>query len=150
VRIERLIMQSSSPNAKYRIMADINMIPLIDVALVLLIIFMIMTPFLIRSQINLRLPTSRAVDPKVSRDKAVTVQVARDGALYADGQSVDSNSVERVLRNLLRDPQTTPLLVEADKDASFQYVVVVLDAAKRIGAAKLGVCVRKESKGGRR
>ena len=143
-------MHSASPNSKYRIMADINMIPLIDVALVLLIIFMIMTPFLIRSQINLKLPVSRAADNKVTRDKAVTVQVDRDGAIYADWRLVDSNAVEKVLRDALPDPQTTPLLVEADKDTSFQHVVVVLDAAKRIGAVKLGVCVRKESRGGKR
>lgn len=125
-------------------MADINMIPLIDVALVLLIIFMIMTPFLVRAKIPLVMPKAVAAE-RDNRDKAVTVQVARDGAIYAEGQLVKAADVEDVLRRLLLDPQT-PLLVEADKDAAFQNVVTVLDAAKRIGAAKLGVCVRKDKK----
>ena len=129
---------------KHRIMSDINMIPFIDVALVLLIIFMIMTPFLVRSQLKINLPTTRKTDAELSRKEMVQVQVDRAGTAYLDGLPVAADVLEGRLRQMLTDPERQPVVVEADKETPFQHVVTVMDAAKRVGAVKLAVCVKKQ------
>lgn len=139
---------SGGSGGKYRIVAEINMIPLIDVALVLLIIFMILTPFLVRAQIQVNLPKAKAVDSKITKDDAINVAVQKDGTIYVEGAAVRGDDVEAALRRLLTDPQTQAVLVEADKDVRVESLVLVLDAAKRLGASKLGLGVRQETGGG--
>ncbi len=135
---------------KYRVMAEINMIPLIDVALVLLIIFMIMTPFLVRSQLKINLPSSKAASEEAQRHLMLQVQVDRQGVAYLDGQAVPVDLLEGRFRQVLRDPENQPVVIEADKDVAFQHVVTVMDIAKKVGAKRLAVCVKKTSEGGGR
>jgi biopolymer transport protein ExbD len=132
-------------NGKYRIVAEINMIPFIDIALVLLIIFMVMTPFLIRAQINVNLPEASQVQSEPDRADAVTVQVEKNGTLSVDGKRVPREGLADSLKRLLHHPLTQPVIIEADRDVPFQHVVVVLDAGKKIGASKLAVCVKPEN-----
>lgn len=132
-------------NGRYRVMAEINMIPLIDVALVLLIIFMIMTPFLVRSQLKINLPTSKAASEEAQRHRTLQVQVDRLGTAYMDGQPVPGDLLESRLRQVLHDPENQPVVIEADKDVPFQHVVTVMDVAKKAGATRLAVCVKKTS-----
>jgi biopolymer transport protein ExbD len=129
---------------KHRIMNEINMIPFIDVALVLLIVFMVMTPFLVRSQLKINLPSTKKVEPDLTRKQTLTVQVDRAGTAYLSGLPVAPDLLEGRLKQLLTDPESQPVVVEADKDVPFQHVVAVMDAAKRIGATKLAVCVKKQ------
>ena len=126
------------------------MIPLIDVALVLLIIFMIMTPFLVRSQLKINLPSSSNASEETRRHRTLQVQVDRLGTAYLDGQAVPGDLLEARLRQELTDPELQPVVIEADKDVPFQYVVTVMDTAKKVGAVKLAVCVKKTSATGTR
>ena len=129
---------------KHRIMNEINMIPFIDVALVLLIIFMVMTPFLVRSQLKINLPSTRKSDPELTRKQNVQIQVDRAGTAYLNGMPVAPDLLEGRLRQLVTDPEHQPVVVEADKDVPFQHVVSVMDVAKRIGVVKLAVSVKRQ------
>lgn len=142
-------MRTAPNNGKYRIMAEINMIPFIDIALVLLIIFMVMTPFLVKSQIKINLPKAKTTDTPPPRRQALTVQLDKQGVIFLDGKPVRADAFEERLRTMIggSDPQEQPLMIEADKDVPFQHVVVVLDAAKRIGITKLGINVKQDKKG---
>ncbi len=135
-------------NGKYQIMAEINMIPLIDVALVLLIIFMIMTPMLVKNQIQINLPTGKNPDQSKDNKPTILVQIDRSGAVFVDGKSIKAEEIEARLKERVLDPTNQPLFIEADKDTAFQHVVSVLDAAKGIGIVKMGVNVKKETKSG--
>ena len=121
------------------------MIPLIDVALVLLIIFMILTPFLVRAKIQVNLPDARATERVTAKDQAVSVEVGRDGAFYAQGVAVRDEDLEAALSRMLRGSASQAVMAEADRDVPFQRVVFVLDAARHAGAAQFGVCVRQEA-----
>lgn len=132
-------------SGKHRIMADINMIPFIDVSLVLLLIFMIMTPLMVRSQLKINLPSTKDSQQDITRKETIQVQVDRAGTAYLSGMPVAPDLLESRLRQLLKDPNQ-PVVVEADKDVPFQFVITVMDAAKRIGALKLAVCVKKQGK----
>jgi biopolymer transport protein ExbD len=126
-------------------MAEINMIPFIDVTLVLLLIFMIMTPLMVRSQLKINLPSTKDSQQDLTRKETIQVQVDRAGTAYLSGMPVAPDLLESRLRQLLKDPNQ-PVVVEADKDVPFQHVITVMDAAKRIGALKLAVCVKKQGK----
>ncbi|MBI3986241.1 MAG: biopolymer transporter ExbD [Lentisphaerae bacterium] len=136
-------MQVQPGNGKYRVMAEINMIPLIDVALVLLIIFMVMTPYLAQSQIKIKLPPAKATEPSPPRDQMIEVQVEKNGVISLDGKAVRRDALESALKSKLLDPELQPLVIMADQDVPFQYVVVVVDAAKKLGVTKLGVSVQQ-------
>ena len=142
-------MNVAQRNGKYRIMADINMIPLIDVALVLLIIFMVMTPFLIKSQIKINLPRAKLKEAVPRPEQILQIQLDTAGNVFIDGQTIAKDTLESRLRARLPDPQNQPVMIEADQDVKFQHVVTVMDAVKRIGVSKLGINVRHDPPSGR-
>lgn len=142
-------MKVQGDGGRYHIMAEINMVPLIDVALVLLIIFMIMTPLLVKSQLKIALPTAQSGET-APQSEAVEVQVSPTGVIYIGDQAVAPEDLEAALRRVIADPETQPLLVQADKSTPFEHVVAVLDAAKKLGVAKLGVATRQLPPSGKR
>ena len=135
-------------SGKYRILSEINMIPFIDVALVLLIIFMIMTPVLMKAQIKLVVPNSPASDKLDDKDRTIDVQVRADGAIFLDGKMLNDADLEDAIKARVRNPATQGIVIEADKDVPFQRVVDVMGAAKKIGLTKMAVCVTEEKKRG--
>lgn len=135
------------PNAhRPRLMSDINMIPLIDVSLVLLIIFMVLTPVLFRAQIPLQLPKATTVEPSPSSQDVVEVQVDKRGNVFIDGSSVARDQLELAFKRLVQSPTTQMVLVDADRDVPFQHVVSVMDAAKKAGVQHLAVAAQREQK----
>jgi len=137
---------SAQRNGKYQIMAEINMVPMIDVALVLLIIFMIMTPYLIKSQIKINLPKAKSKESIPHPEQILNIQVDKAGAIYIDGQSVSKDALDSRLRTRLPDPQNQPVMIEADQDVKFQHVVTVMDTVRRVGVSKLNINVRQDRK----
>ena len=135
---------TTTRNGKYRILAEINMIPLIDVALVLLIIFMVMTPFLVRSKIRLNLPRSGTAERAAQNEKVYTVQVQKDGRIFIDGQSVTAADLEKTLRRTIPNPRDQAVVVEADKEVPLERFIAVVDAARRIGIGKFSIAVKQD------
>ncbi len=130
---------------RYKLIAEINMIPFIDVTLVLLIIFMVMTPFLVRSQLKVDLPKAASAEKTGDEPSRIDVEIDKNGSIAVNGQTVPADSVESALRAVLLDVETQPVVIQADGDVPFQSVVTVMDAAKKIGVAKLGVGVMQEN-----
>ena len=119
--------------------AEINMIPLIDVSLVLLIIFMVMTPFLVQQQVAVNLPKS--VSGTESPDRPIIIQMQKQGELSLNGHPVSISTLESELRPLLGPRRNRPVMIQADKDIVLQQVVSVMDIAKKLQVAKLGISV---------
>ena len=122
------------------IMGEINMVPFIDITLILLIIFMVMTPFIVQSQLNVDLPAARAVN-KITEDNVIRVEIAKDGTIRVMDTVVAANKLEEELTLRLGRAHEKTILVQADKDVPIQQVVTVFDTAKKLGAAKLGIGV---------
>src|SRR5688572_33381076 len=93
--------------------AEINMIPLIDVALVLLIIFMVLTPFLVQQQIRVNLP--RSVAGTDSADRPITVVLQREGAMTIQGQAVSAATLETEMNRLVQAGPERPVVIQADR-----------------------------------
>ena len=124
-------------------MADINMIPLIDVSLILLIIFMVITPFLVQSQIQVNLPKASSAI-KGGDDNTLKVQLTADGAVTVEGKQIKFQRLEKELILRLSKSYKKTVLVEADKTVSVEKVVFVLDTAKKLGAGKIGIAVKPD------
>ncbi|MDD2773822.1 MAG: biopolymer transporter ExbD [Elusimicrobiales bacterium] len=127
----------------HSVLAEINMIPLIDVSLILLIIFMVMTPFLVQSQISVQLPKS-SQGAQAQEDGILRVQIAADGRVTVEGKQVALAALERELLLRLSKASRRTVLVQADRAVPVEKVIQVFDAAKKLGAGKLGIAVTRQ------
>jgi biopolymer transport protein ExbD len=122
------------------VMADINMVPFIDITLILLIIFMVMSPMLVQMQMNVDLPKSNAVNT-TAEDDVIRIEVQKNGTIHIDNRSYTLANLEKELVLRMGKANKKTILVEADKNVPIQTVVDVFDIAKKLGAAKLGIGV---------
>ena len=130
---------SGNGGSRRPLMAEINMIPLIDVALVLLIIFMVMSPMLVRMQMKVNLPSAAAAEKTLDRDDMLEIAVQPDGTVFVAGREVPDADLKAHIKRVLKDPEHQAVYVAADRTTAFEHVVKVMDAAKAAGAVKLGV-----------
>lgn len=112
--------------------AAINITPLVDVMLVLLIIFMVSTPLVTRT-LDTRLPYTGSATTK---GEPVVLEVAIDG-YRLDGRAVSADALDRTLARLVRVRPDTVLTVTASQDAEYQQVATALAAAHRNGVRHL-------------
>ena len=128
--------------SKHAVMAEINMVPFIDVTLVVLIIFMVVSPMLVRMQLRVSLPEASRAEATPESKETVEIGVEADGTIHLVNAVVAPEELAEALRRLLTSPATQPVYVVADKATPFEFVVRVMDAAKKAGAVKLGVGAR--------
>ena len=123
-----------------RFMADINMVPFIDITLILLIIFMVMSPLLVQMQLTVDLPKSNAIKTQED-DDVIRIEIQKNGTITVLNKAVSMQNLERELILRLGKANKKTILVEADKNVPIQQVVDVFDIAKKLGAARLGIGV---------
>ena len=105
-------------------MADINVTPLVDVVLVLLIIFMVVTPML-SSGVDVKLPEAKTATVEVDKDQYLTVTVRNDGAVFVDRTQT---TVQQVAQMVTAVRDNRPLLIKGDQAVTYRQVREVLDA----------------------
>jgi len=120
---------------KRRIFTEINITPLTDVALVLLIIFMITAPMIIQSGINVKLPG--AVSNDVTPEKNIILNITADGKVYLGNQEITLKDLYLPLAALLAVSQTKIVIINADTAVKHGVVISVMDLARQAGAVKL-------------
>ena len=129
-------------------MADINVTPLVDVMLVLLIIFMVTAPMLTEG-LTVSLPAAEGKSFELASNNPSKIQVAASGAVYLDGIAVGSTSLETTLGPMLRARRVKRALLEADKSVPYGRVVAVLDIMNRAGVEQLGMVTQPVERNGR-
>ena len=132
-------------------MAEINVTPLVDVMLVLLIIFMITAPMLTQG-LDVALPEAEGKSFELATNQPAKVTVTASGAVYIDGTPVGSENLELSLGPMLRTRGIKRALLEADEGVPYGRVVAVLDVMNRAGVEQLGMITRpgEENAGPRR
>lgn len=119
-----------------RFLAEINVIPLVDVVLVLLIIFMVTAPMLYRG-IDIKLPSSST--NTIKPEERVILTVEQDQKLYLDKDLVGVEQLEQRLRGLKARNPDVAVYLRADRVVPYGTVVRVMDGVKRSGIEKLGM-----------
>ena len=129
----------SARRSRSGIIAGINITPLTDVVLVLLVIFMIATPLLIRSEIKVNLPRTATAEAAAEKNLVVTIDAA--GNVYLDGTRVAEADLGRTLTATLAKRPGAPVIIMGDKDVRYDLVVRVLEIAKSVGVSRLSLAV---------
>jgi biopolymer transport protein TolR len=119
-------------------MADINVTPLVDVMLVLLVIFMVTAPMLTQG-LTVALPTAEGKSFELASNNPSKIQVTASGAVYLDGIAAGTTELDKTLGPMLRARRVRRALLEADKSVPYGRVVAVLDIMNRAGVEQLGM-----------
>jgi biopolymer transport protein TolR len=125
-----------------RFLAEINVVPLVDVVLVLLIIFMVTAPLMYRG-IDIDLPRSSV--NTIKPEDRVVLTVSRDRAVFIDKARVPRVGLEEALGKLARSRPDLTLYLRADRDVPYGTVVEVMDAIKQAGIERLGMITEPAS-----
>jgi biopolymer transport protein TolR len=133
---------------EYGDMAEINVTPLVDVMLVLLIIFMITAPMLMQG-LTVALPTAEGKSFELASTNPAKIQVMANGAVYLDGTPAGSTSLDTTLGPMLRARRVKRALLEADAGVPYGRVVAVLDVMNRAGVEQLGMVTQPKGRDGR-
>ena len=118
------------------LLSEINMIPLIDVMLVLLIVFMITIPVM-KHAISVNLPQASAV-PQTLPPQAVRLSIGADGSYRWDDDPVDDAALEQRLQTIGALDNQPPLQILADREVRYERVAQALAAAQRAGVRSVG------------
>jgi biopolymer transport protein ExbD len=123
--------------------SELNVTPLLDLAFVLLIIFMITTP-LMDNSMDLQLPKSGGAQPPPDQTKVETIAIDRESSLQLNGRALSLEELEAELTALQAEKPETAVVVRSHRELPVQKLVDVLDAVKAAKITKVGVITNPE------
>ena len=118
-------------------MAEMNLIPLIDIALTLLIIMMVTTAFIKHPGVSLKLPETKTREGAPETNKDLTILVTADGGTYIDGQRLSTAVVQGRLRTIAARDKQARILVKGDRDVVYARIMEVMDMVRQAGLTKV-------------
>lgn len=136
--------------AKKKLVAEINVVPYIDVMLVLLVVFMIAAPLLIQG-VKVDLPAANSSPLKLSDNETLIVSIKADGSYWIDDRGSNvSDTLENIklrVSKVLRQSPNVPVLVWADGNVDYSFVVNLMTELQGAGAASVGLVTEPRSGG---
>jgi len=118
-------------------MSEINVTPLVDVMLVLLIIFMVAAPMMIQG-VDVNLPKTEAKNIKTS-DEPLMLTVNNKQEIFLENHKIPLESLEIKIRKIFENRRDKEVLLRADKDIPYGFVINVIASVKKAGIEKLGM-----------
>jgi biopolymer transport protein ExbD len=122
--------------------SDINIVPFVDIILVVLIIFMVTTPFIMKPSLNVNLPKAGAGDSTAPSE--LTVTIGATGALFLNGKPSDEAAITAYSHDLSLKRPDVQAIVSADKDVPHGKVVALIDAVKSGGVKRFAITIDKK------
>jgi biopolymer transport protein ExbD len=126
-------------------LSEINITPLLDLAFVLLIIFMITTP-LLESSMNLVIPSSGATNPPIKSGHVQIVSIDRGETIRFNNQVVDLKALTARLTELKQANPDVAVVIRPDRELPVQKLIALMDALKQAQITKVGIATKAESK----
>jgi biopolymer transport protein ExbD len=136
-------MRRYSDRPAMHTLTEINVTPLLDLAFVLLIIFIITTP-LMENSVNLVVPTSAQANQSVNLAETQTIAVDKDDTISLNNEPMDAATLEERLTALHNEKPDAPVIVRPDKSLSVQKFIAVMDILQRAQITKVGVATRPD------
>ena len=127
-------------------LADINVTPLVDVVLVLLIIFMVTAPVL-QSGIEVNVPRTRTV--KEITEERLVISINKQQRVFLGNDPININQIADQLKQKIRDPRHQAIFIRADEDVPFGAFATVMDAVKSSGIANVSIVTQPIDSHGR-
>ena len=138
-------MRRYSQRSGLSTLSEINITPLLDLAFVLLIIFMITTP-LIENNVNLVIPSSGVATVPVNASELQTISIARDKSMKLNNDDVDAVTLSSRLGELKRSHPDVAVVIRPDRSLPVQELIALMDTLQRVGITKVGIATRAETK----
>ena len=138
-------MRRYSQRTNLTSLSEINITPLLDLAFVLLIIFMITTP-LLENSVNLVIPSSGAANNPVNPSKVQTISMDRTEAIKLNDEPVDASMLVERLAELKHADPDVAIVIRPDKELPVQKLVSLMDALQRAQITKVGIATKAETK----
>jgi biopolymer transport protein ExbD/biopolymer transport protein TolR len=120
-------------------LSEINVTPLVDVMLVLLIIFMVTAPML-QTGIDVQLPETRNVK-EVNPEQRIIISISREGFIYYGSDAIHFSTIAERLKRDVKAPNDR-IFLRADKDVKWNYIVSVIDAIRGAGFSQINMVTK--------
>jgi biopolymer transport protein ExbD len=136
-------MRRYSDRSPMHTLTEINVTPLLDLAFVLLIIFIITTP-LMENSVNLVVPTSTQATQSADLSQTQTISIDKDDQISLNNEPMDPATLEERLIALHGEKPDAPVIVRPHKELSVQKFIAVMDILQRAQISKVGVATRPD------
>ena len=140
-----MALGSLKGRARSPIMSEINITPLTDIFLVLLIIFMVTSAAMVQSGAKVDLPE---VDQTSTQPREITITVTPTHDIYVNSDQTSYDDLEGVLRGLVSARPGIPVVLEGDRDVLFGDAVKILSIAQKAGATQIAIAAERAPGGG--
>ena len=140
-------MAMSSGGGKGGLNSDINVTPLVDVMLVLLIIMMIIAPML-QKGVDVRLPTAVNTSDKPETQEQTVVAVSADGRMHLNQVATRDSDMPQRLADVLETKKEKIVYLKADQDAQYGRVMAAFDALRKAKVENIGLIAERKSQHG--
>ena len=124
------------------VISEINIVPMVDVILVVLIIFMVTAPMIMKPSININLP--KAASGEATVPSKLNITITADGKLNLDGKIVEDTQIQLTATEEVKKNPDIQAIISADKDVPHGRVVSVLDLVKGAGVKKFAISIDKK------
>jgi biopolymer transport protein ExbD len=138
-------MRRYSQRQNLSTLSEINITPLLDLAFVLLIIFMITTP-LLESSVDLVIPSSGATNLPIKSQQVQIVSMDRSETIRFNNQVIDLKTLTRRMTELKQKNPDVAVVIRPDRDLPVQKLIALMDALKQAQIMKIGIATRAGSK----
>lgn len=138
-------MKRYSSRSNFSTLSEINVTPLLDLAFVLLIIFMITTP-LLENSVNLVIPSSSAANAPISKTQVQTISIDRSDTIRINNEIVDADSLTARLLELKRATPEVAIIIRPDRELPVQKLVALMDSLQRAQITKVGIATKAETR----
>ncbi len=123
--------------------SDINIVPFVDIILVVLIIFMVTTPIIMKPSINVNLPQAGSGDETTPSE--LSVSVAADGSIALNGNKTDEAGLSAYAKEVSEGRPDVQAIISADRDVPHGRVVSVIDAIKTGGVKRFAITIDRKT-----
>jgi len=123
--------------------SDINVVPLVDIVLVVLIIFMVTAPMIMKPSISVNLP--KTASGETTTQTQLSISLAPDGKAYLNGKIADDNTISSQAKEQFAKNPEVQAIISADKDVPHGRVMTIIDLVKLAGVKKFAFSIDKKA-----